>query len=194
MAEGFRRTPETSGRQIASADGVARLVGRQTPSDCTQFSRSGSDRPDFRPNRTTTRPSSPSPTSSKIQQLLRKTRENLSTASAAEPKAEEPKDPPLVASREELSKAEPVVFRLLAKKKPASSIFIVVARESAQCGCGVFRQCRHWKQIESPPLYRTDADAGRNSASVQQQSAARPNGFAFGRDGNGIEASPDSFQ
>ena len=56
MAEGFarpqksqRRAPETSGRQIASADGDARLAGRQTPSDRTQFSRSGSDRPDFQP-------------------------------------------------------------------------------------------------------------------------------------------------
>ena len=69
-------------------------------------------------------------TSSKIQQLLRNSRENLLAASAAEPKAEEPKAPPPVASREELPKAEPVVFRLPAKK-PASSIVIVnSSRES----------------------------------------------------------------
>ena len=144
MAEGFarpqksqRRAPETSGSQIASADGYARLAGGQTQSDRIQFSRPRSDRTNFQ-----------STVSDQTAQLhahlhlhqyehiqedpARNSRENLLVASAADPKAEEPKAPPLVASREKLPKAEPVVFRLPAKK-PASSIPSSSTRSERVC-------------------------------------------------------------
>ena len=115
----------------------ARLAGGQTQSDRIQFSRPRSDRTNFQ-----------STVSDQTAQLhahlhlhqyehiqedpARNSRENLLVASAADPKAEEPKAPPLVASREKLPKAEPVVFRLPAKK-PASSIPSLSTRSERVC-------------------------------------------------------------